>query len=477
MVDVIAPNGLLELMIDDTTKHIEITAQGFLSWSTGLYIYLEGRESFDLGLVELESAQTVRGRVTDGSTGQPIEGAQLRGLRIQERVLSSWDFNNVVDRTDSYGEFEVTGLPSAGGLLSVSAQGYQRTRVTVDEVETYLEIELTTRTGSISGRVVSLDGEPVHPAFVDMGSRGRRTAEDGTFDFVVVGSYRIIAAAESGWSKPLEGSVENGEHVTGIELVISEIGRVHGTVLGLLEGETASVTVARKGGRVESDGSYKVTGVQAGEHEARCVTSTGRELRSTVELDENQDARLDFVFEGRSKLTGRVMAASVPVPSLEIQVNPLDRQHARSQTTTRGDGSFVIDGLDEGDYTVYVKSRGTARRVAVSGDTRVDIDLGSNELTGRVAAAGTVLGVSVYLEGLGKGEGIHQHTTVDADGFYRFSGIPSGSYELTVMHDQYKETTRSVEVKKSVHDFDIFLQPNERDQAKEDLELIELMGL
>ena len=56
----------------------------------------------------------------------------------------------------------------------------------------------------------------------------------------------------------LEVTVENEQHISDIELVIHEKGRVHGTVSGLLDGESASVEVAEnRWGGVQSDGNVR----------------------------------------------------------------------------------------------------------------------------------------------------------------------------------------------------------------------------
>ena len=460
-LDVFAPDGRLELEIDELSRGISIVATDFLLWESGIYMKLEGRESYDLGIIELEPSHTLRGRVTDSTTQLPIENVWLRRMELQDGILSPWVFHNVKATTDAEGEFEMKGFPSVDGLLSVSARGYQDINVPVDDVESYLEIELDPKSGSISGRVVSVDGEPVYPASVSIGMSGKRNAEDGSFTFSeITGNYRISASSESGWSEALEVAVENGEHISGIELVISEIGRAHGTVRGLAAGETAKVTVSRRGGDTNASGTYEVRGIPIGEHVIQCTTSSGRRLSRMVTMDETLDARIDFVFEGTFSILGRVTAAGQPGPGLDVQAMPMDENHASAQAITDGDGTYVIEGLDEGDYTVSVTSRGVSRKVAVVGDTYVDFDLGSNELSGHIKASGSVLGVHVSLTGYGSDGRFQQRTTVDASGFYRFWGLASGSYEVTVMkRDRYKKTTRSVEIETSVHDFDIFIDP------------------
>lgn len=475
-----APSGQLKMKIDDMTQGIEITAPGFLWWSTGRYLDLEGRDSFDLGLVELEPARSIRGRVANLITQLPIEKVTLRRLELQDGNVSHWTFNNVVATTDAEGEFEITGFPSDGGTLLVTAGGYETAHISVIDVESFKEIELNPRiVGSVSGRVVSLEGEPVYPAFVSLGLRGQRNAEDGSFSFETTGKYRITATAESGRSEVLQGTVEQGEHVTGLELVLSEIGRVHGNVLGLLKDEWSRIQVSNFLGKtVESSGPYEMRGVPIGKHLVKCITSSGREMSRSIEMDESLDVRLDFVFEHGSIVTGRVTAGGRPVSSLEVQAMPANRNHVQAKTTTKGDGTFVIEGLHEGIYQVSVTGRGVVQKLNVSGKVQIDFDLGSNELSGRIEASGPVVGVRVYLTGLGtNGRFFVQQTATDSNGFYRFTGLANGRYELTADHDSYADTTRVVEIDDSVLEVNIILRPTTSDRRDRDLKQIEEIGL
>ncbi len=472
-VNVFAPGGRIDLETDEMSRQIEIVVPGFLWWSTGIYMKLEGRDTYDLGTIELEPARTVRGRVTDSSTQLPIEGAEVRRIQLQEGIVSVWNYSNVFARTDGEGKFEVTGLPAVDGLLSVDAKGYQSKSVTVEDVDTVLEIEMDQRSGSLRGRVVTLNGDPLHPAYVSLGFSGKRNAEDGSFFFEMSGNYSIRASAEIGRSKVIKGTVKNGEHVSDIELVISEIGRVHGTVQGLSVNETAAVTADQRGDRVEPNGAYEIRGISVGAHQARCTTSLGREMSRTIQMDETLDLRLDFKFEGENSLAGRVTVAGNPAPSLEVKAIPDEKDHTWASTTTAGDGTFVIEGIDEGFYKVSVTSRGISRKILVRGDTHFDIDLGSAELSGRIEAPGPVLGVHVYLTGFGSVGRFQQHTTVDASGTFRFAGLASGRYEVTAIHDRYKENTRTVRIGDSVHDFNIVLQPAEAERADRAVERID----
>ncbi len=271
-------------------------------------------------------------------------------------------------------------------------------------------------------------------------------------------------------------TVENEQHISDIELVIHEKGRVHGTVTGLLDGESASVGVADRWGGVQSDGTYEVEGVPIGEHVITCVTTTGRKTSAPIEMNETMEAQFDIVFEGTSSVKRQITAAGHPVLDLEVQAMPLEETHSGAHSETVADGTYLIEGLVEGDYMIHVTSRDISQQAFVSGETQVDIDLGSTEPSKRIQASESVRGVHVYLTGSGDEGRFQMHTTVDEKGFYRFSGIASGSYTVIVNHENFKTVSRTVEVESSVQDVDFEIQS--RDQKdKEVMTKFEQNGL
>lgn len=466
-IDVSAPDGQFEEEIDELGTGFVIMAPSFAYWESSRQLNLKERDSYDLGVVELTPAHTVRGRVLDSSSRLPIADAELRRSVSHEGVRSYWVFGNIKTTTDAEGEFELAGFTLDGDKLSVHKPGYRITTLLVEDVESDLEIELEPQNGSISGRVVSEDGSPIHPAYISIGAYSKLNEEDGSFSIIYVsGNVRLRASADGGRSDELEVTVENGQHITDVELTIKErgLGRVHGTVEGLADGEIARIIVGNvRESYVESDGTYEVRGIPIGEYVVMCRTISGphylRTLERTLEMDETLDARIDFAFEGKSSISGRIVLAGNPAGGLEIQATPENERHVQSQATTLGDGTYVIEGLDEGDYDVLVTARGVSQHVAVSGHTNVDFDLGSNELSGHVQASGSVRGMRVYLTGFGSGGRFQLSTTVDNSGYYQFQGLARGRYEVIVDHDSIKRVTRKVEIENSLQDFDVFVQP------------------
>ena len=182
-----------------------------------------------------------------------------------------------------------------------------------------------------------------------------------------------------------------------------------------------------------------------------------------MEMNETMEAQIDFVFEGTSSVKGQVTAAGHPVSELEVKAMPTGRDSLRcSVRKLQADGTYLIEGLVEGDYMIHVTSRGISQQTFVSGETQVDIDLGSTELSGRIQASESVRGVHIYLTGSGDEGRFQMHTTVDEKGFYRFSGIASGSYTVIVNHENFKTVSRTVEVESSVQDVDFQIQSKDQ---------------
>lgn len=483
--DVSAPNGQFEWEVAELIRRVNIVAPGYLWWGMS-YMKLESREVFDLGVIKLKPARTLHGRVINSESGEPIEGVKLRSIVIHERNVSHWDFNYVTTRTDADGEFALQGVPATGGLIEYAATDYQSVTIPFKDPNSYQEIELSRDThasGSISGHVVSLEGEPVATAWVDRGIGGVRTGEDGSFSFgYVTGRYRLSAKAKSGRSKVLEVTVKPGEHVTDLKLIISEIGRVHGEVHGLFEDETATVVVGRKHkASLEFDGPFEIRGVPIGEHQVYCITyyerNDLRQLSGTIVMDETMDASIDFTFEGKSSITGFVTAAGEPVPLVEVRAEPVNKDHTSSYAITTGDGSYVIGRLDEGDYRVKLVNRGVTKTVTVAGKTTLDFELGTNALSGHIQSSESVLGIRVYLFGYNEhGDKVEVMTTVDASGYYYLSGMPSGSYTLRTSHERYEDYETKIKIRKARHDFDIVLKPSRADKLEKDLDSLDALG-
>ena len=432
-----------------------ILASGYSFWVSEL-IHVEGTDELkvDLGVIELEPTVSVRGRVLDQDTRNPIEGATIYqddsrlGTRARAIQISSWTSWNVRTTTDAEGEFQLDGLSATASAIRVGAAGYSGVSQTIEDFSQPLEIELKP-SGSISGQVISLSGEPVAARISYSG--GSIRSDDGSFRFVrPAGTYRYKAYAESGTSKVVEVTLETGESVEGVRLVIEVIGRVSGTVSGLLDEETAQVWVEGIGGGIieygVTNGAFELTGVPQGHHVVGSKTSLGREQQGTVVIDESMVGRVELVYSGSSTLSGRLIASARGLVDHKIRAVPEDSTLPVVQTRTVRDGSYRLEGLVNGNYQLEVPMHDFVQQVVVQGDTYSDLHVQANRLSGKVLGSGSMEGAEVRLIGGIEGEKISLWTKVRANGSYLFKGVPSGTYTIQITHPDYAEVSQQVDV-------------------------------
>lgn len=479
-VKYIAQNGFLNLEIDDLAKRFSIHADGFLFWTSG-NLDLIGKSLFDFGVIELVPAHTVRGIVLDRTSREPISDVSLRRLELGDSLATSWYYNFVTTTTDAGGEFELRGFPSEGGSLQVAVEGYQTVTHTFEDAETYLEIELDP-SGSISGQIVSVDGEPT-AGRVFLGGVGR-PSKDGNFHFEVNdGTFTLYAKTASGRSSKQEVTIENGESISDIRLELDIIGRVVGNVQGLAEGETAYIRIGdhslRSSILVESNGPYEIGGVPAGEHTVTCSTSLNRHFTDTLLVNATIETKFDLDLSGDFTLDGNVFAGGHPMASVEViavlenktpirelkqdelyLLDELDKYiyTFEVRTKTDRDGSYRLEGLTKGTYRIEVQDHLYTQDVVIENDIKFDVQLSTSSLSGRVTAPGSVRGAKVRVNGRDvQVRSISLQTFVDSNGSYQFQGLPDGTYAIHVNHPDYDEASRSIKLERTASDVDISL--------------------
>ena len=459
------PNGQFSEDVHDNIGTLMIIARGYRNWDSGM-ITLRGREEFDFGTIELDHAYTVKGRVLDRATREPIEGASVVKLPDDDESMDimHWNYSNVSATTDADGKFELDGFRSDGGNIRVSAHlsGYSGISKKFEDVNAPLEIELEPL-GSISGHVVSIDGEPV-AAYIHHGFGGVRS-DDGNFHFNVgPGTHRYRASASTGVSQWVEIPVESGEAVEGVRIAIDIVGRVRGRIEGLVEGETASVWTRGTGvhaARVHADGPYEMIGLESGVHVIGCTTSLRRTIEIPITMDESKEVRVDFQFPDREgSLSGRVTAAEQPLYDYTVFLRPVDTNLPTGRTETNSDGSFKFNALAKETYQVEVPSRAFVQEVEVDGATNMELSVGDHSLSGQLRTSGSLLNARILLEsGLEDRRGVWRLVSfADANGSFRFDGLPSGTYTIEVTHTDYAKKSQKVKVNRNVVDFDIYLE-------------------
>ncbi len=365
--------------------------------------------------------------------------------------------------------FAIEGVGSVATMLHVSAEGFAQQSVelagvapgTVSQERVVLTLE-----GTISGRVLGPDRQPLADARVLLGTPGNlryhrdavRTDSEGRYRFAGRGVGAVgLRARTAGMAESEERvvSLGAGEHAQGIDFVLVESGTISGTVFGS-DGEPApDKSVALD---VEPFGRFKfmqtsdafetrVTTDARGHYVFRDLPPDKYELtvsvggREVVELAAGEQRRQDIRLPTRPRARGRVLSGGEPVVGVAIKgelVGAGIGGWVRPQTTD-ANGTYTVELLTAGTYELYVRTPNgseSARKTIelAEGDvTVVDFELPDNGITGRVSwddSGLPVEGLEVTLNIDGNAYVATSQT--DAEGRFAFRHLTPGTYRVHV---------------------------------------------
>ncbi|GMV99283.1 MAG: hypothetical protein AMXMBFR84_04220 [Candidatus Hydrogenedentota bacterium] len=371
--------------------------------------------------VRLVGGATIRGRVFDASTNEPLADVQV----MAERRSST---------TDENGMYEITGVPPGQVRVSLVARprGYggtygksssDRTELQVASGQVVENVDFGLDRGlTLSGVVVDEIGNGL--AGVQVDANAFETRDDGmrfaTMSDVIAtdanGGF-TIANCETGMelylvaSSPMGRSEESGPHrmenagIEGITLVLSAelsasiagqtvdgMGRpVRATVIAKHQETVASVGSATQ--TTDSDGMFVFAGLAPGAY----VLTVGRYeprglIRATIPADQvtlragQSVTGRRLVLDERDSLSiaGFVVnSEGDPVQGANVEAEGIDEdgQIVMRTDISRRDGSYEIIGLSVGEYTVYVAGSqpSISQRNVPAGSTGIDFVLPESE--------------------------------------------------------------------------------------------------
>jgi hypothetical protein len=344
--------------------------------------------------------------------------------------------------------------------------------------------------GSISGRITSSsDGAPIPGVEVTARMNGdqpyplrtARSQADGSYiiEGLVDGSYSVSAIApgylkeyydcitedsDESKAKARLVSVAINADTPGINFVLKKGGSISGRVFTLdgktpLEGAGVYASSDPSDHRLYSsgsaksgaDGSYTISGLPSGKYQVHAGKSglvkeyykgdyTGHSPSTIVVTAPETTPNIDFFLGTYGSISGRITRSSdgAPVAGAEVMT---ENWHGKP-VYSRSDGSYVIEGLEPGNYRVSAVAPGYIRSnnyeiiyrdifVNVSANTpNVDFALEKGgSISGRVFKSdrNTLLAgmpITVQL----KGRSYHKDTVSGPDGSYTIANLPAGDY-------------------------------------------------
>ncbi|MFN7134928.1 MAG: carboxypeptidase regulatory-like domain-containing protein, partial [Myxococcales bacterium] len=189
----------------------------------------------------------------------------------------------------------------------------------------------------------------------------------------------------------------------------------------------------------DAAGVAVLDGLQTGPHVV-AVTARGfiDDEPRPVELAVGEETRLEVALEAGEAISGTVLdSAGAPLGGAAVYARPKDPQRARDgdSATSAADGSFRLEGLRPGAYTVDVRHEGfrseSLETKAPARDVTVVLDRGGG-LRGTVLEEDgrPVAGVDVRANALDASNHSSAHARSDARGRFTLEGLADGEYAL-----------------------------------------------
>jgi len=331
-----------------------------------------GQETTEVNLIFHSGDGMIRGRIVEAATNQPIAAATVfadNGL-IQTEGIS-----------DADGYYRLGGLTTGGYNVVVSKIGFATVHeydvLVTDGYETsgvvfYLDDEI----GQISGRVTTLDGEPLAGAAlladsIEGNGFGNSVSDSNGYYLIkdlAPMSYVVHASHPAYASLNVKALVQPGTTTPGIDIRLgSASGRISGRVTK--DGQPAplaniyanergcDITCAYGYGIADGDGNYFIDNLLPGVYDVHVSGVPGytNQVRYLVDLDDGSVNGIDFnLTNGDSTVEG--IAKDVNgnlLMGARIQFFQVSNPGVWGFVTSDQFGYFSATGLWAGDYHIY----------------------------------------------------------------------------------------------------------------------------
>lgn len=343
----------------------------------------------------------LRGRVYDEDSGAPIADVHIMAHRT--RVLRESESRLFGTPTQADGTFVLEGLAPGRYGVSVVSEDYERKKieVVVGDNTAPLEIGLFMG-GTITGRLVASDGTTPVSGMVNLkdldrhSGSGRSTSAVGKFELrgLAPGNYQLKGEAEAGMVTRAIVLGRN-QRIDGVILVLSAGHSIRGKVTGLRPDRQEQLNISivldddrgARSTRADQHGAFVIQGVPPG----GVYIEAGDERRlvsKTVEMPADSDLTVNLDFPRGVRLSGRMTRGGEPLANVPVGPVPRDMQPAVyvGGTETSADGTYVIEDLPPGRYSLMVERHYTPP-LEIAGDTVFDFDVPGGQISGRVLDA------------------------------------------------------------------------------------------
>ncbi|HUP63876.1 MAG TPA: carboxypeptidase-like regulatory domain-containing protein [Thermoanaerobaculia bacterium] len=391
-------NGVVSFGLPAGCGEASVQAQGFAPIDLGRKTLIPGTLT-DLGTKLLHPGGRATVRVIDGRQGLPLPSVSISAIPVEhlERNAGQGQGVEVLHtsspvKTNQDGWAELRSLPRGRFAFLMSKDGYTELSEIFEAEEDLLIDDLPFGPGaSLSVQLPGSDGEEPEnqyfialvPAETNRWPRGllpRATARAGErvlFDHLAPGAWSVQVHEREPGSLPQRIAMETvqvARHgIHSIEIKEPEEYRGRVTKGGIGVSGTVHLTSISNRSQIDittnAQGEFSVKLPLPGDYSVDFTTRTARyAIVEPVRFDTSQDVVEIELPDG--SISGRVVTAAGEVaPGVDIQARSHTQAAASglrtAELTMRSspDGSFLIDGLSEGEWTLVVEdgARGSAR--------------------------------------------------------------------------------------------------------------------
>ena len=262
--------------------------------------------------------------------------------------------------------------------------------------------------------------------------------------------------------------LQAGDSKSDLVLSLSSGSTIQGIVSGLPDALRSGATVIVTGvqsffanTKVGADGSFSVTGVPAGPVTLRAQAGDGlgTSRSATKQVTASDDVpvlQTEIVFEIGFTLSGHVTRASQPVANAMVVASLQGGGGRQSTARTDEGGSYALQGLQEGSYTVTAMGDPLAgggsqvrQTISLTNDQSLDLTFSTAKVAGTVTDADTkqpLADATVSLASAG-GAGsvaVQRMATTDSNGHFQFTDVVPQAYTLNSQKTDYQFDKRSL---------------------------------
>jgi protocatechuate 3,4-dioxygenase beta subunit len=420
-------------------------------------------------VIEIPRGGTIRGRVTDKSTGGPVVDFQLTvsEIRSSDGILIPGAGLRRQFHADD-GAFVVESVPVGPVDISVVAAGFSRKRVAglrVEESKPLVDVELALEAGSrLVGRVTAPDGSPIEGAGVmraveSAGTLPRgaqdwpRAQTDGNGDYAIesleLGEQRFMIG-KSGYLTETR-TVNLAGREARLEVRLSRGLTLTGTVRSAagvpiagaaIDASSAAVDSNQGRGATDAQGNFRIEGVAPGRYEI-AARKSGFSKRTLRDVDVETAGHLRITLDSGGVIHGTVRGLP-PEELAAVNVNAFSAD-GHAGASADANGNYRIESVAAGSVRVnanaqtssgYRSSSTKNVEVTSGGEQEVDIEFSSDTtIQGRVTRFGRPeTNATVRFLPASAATQTSASGFVDQNGSYTVSGLEDGEYNVSVVN-------------------------------------------